>query len=110
MNTERRAFTRAHVALAVRYEADGEPARLGRIENISRGGVLLLVGLDDVPEGAQVRITFNDDRGIDHIVVGRIARSSPEGLLGVTFLEVDDTTFDYVERVLAGEEPDDRPR
>ncbi len=98
---ERRAFARVEVALAVRYSADGAFApRTGTVENISRGGVLLIVGADDVPEGAKVRITFADDAGVDHVVVGRVVRSSPEGMLGVTFLEVDERTFTYVETFL----------
>ena len=98
---ERRAFARVEVALAVRYSAEGVFApREGTVENISRGGVLLIVGAEDVPEGAKVRITFADDAGIDHVVVGRVVRSSPEGMLGVTFLEVDEPTFTYVDSVI----------
>lgn len=97
---ERRASSRVQVALAVRYESGDAGAREGRVENISRGGVLLVVGADAVPLDAKVRITFTDEAGVDRAVIGKVVRRSPEGMLGVTFLEVDDATFAYVESIL----------
>jgi len=97
---ERRAFARVQVALAVRYTDDDGIERSGRVENISRGGVLLVVGADGVPEGGLVRITFADEDGADHVVVGRVVRASPEGMLGVTFVELDERSFTFVDGIL----------
>ena len=100
-HAERRAFARVQVGLAVRYTAEDGFERDGRIENISRGGVLLVLGAGTAGVGTTLRINVPDGNGVDRILVGQVVRSSPDGLAGVTFLEVDDATLDYVEQVLA---------
>jgi c-di-GMP-binding flagellar brake protein YcgR len=99
---DRRRAERVKVSLAARYRPADDPSappRNGTIDNISRGG-LLLIGGETFPHGTRLHITFDDKDGGSHEIVSEVVRSQAMGGFGVAFVHVGDATLDYVRGVL----------
>ncbi|MBV8750764.1 MAG: PilZ domain-containing protein [Candidatus Eremiobacteraeota bacterium] len=96
---ERRDAIRVKVDVPARYRAGTSAEKPGRIDNISRGG-MLLVADEAIPEGTHLRIAFDDQQGRRHEIVGEVVRSAPMGRTGVSFVHIEDATLDYVRVVL----------
>jgi c-di-GMP-binding flagellar brake protein YcgR len=99
---DRRRAERVKVNLAARYRpADDHstPLRNGTIDNISRGG-LLLIGGETFSHGTRLHITFDDKDGASHEIVCDVVRSQAMGGFGVAFIHVGDATLEYVRGVL----------
>lgn len=96
---ERRGTIRVKVDVPVRYRLDDGVERTGTVDNISRGGVLL-VAESALDQKTRVRISFEDKGGKRHEVLGEVVRSAPMGRVGVSFVSVDDETLAFVRDVL----------
>ncbi len=99
---DRRRAERVKVSLAARYRPADNPSappRSGTIDNISRGG-LLLIGGETFPHGTRLHITFEDKDGESHEIVSEVVRSQAMGGFGVAFVHVGDATLEYVRGVL----------
>ena len=99
---ERRRAERVKVGLSARYRPADDPTapvRNGTIDNISRGGLLLVAG-ETFPEGTQLLIWFDDKAGGQHEILTDVVRSQAMGGFGVAFAQVEGPTLDYVRTVL----------
>jgi c-di-GMP-binding flagellar brake protein YcgR len=99
---DRRRTERVKVSLAARYrpaDAPSAPLRNGTIDNISRGG-LLLIGGETFPHGTRLHVSFDDKDGASHEIVCDVVRSQAMGGFGVAFIHVGDATLEYVRGVL----------
>jgi hypothetical protein len=99
---ERRIAARVKVEMAVAFSYDGKPAVPGKIENISRSGVLLT---SDIPvrQSAKVTITFTDPTTqLSHAVEGEVVRSVAAGKAGVAFVNIEQNVIDFLKRIVDG--------
>lgn len=99
---ERRDGERVKVSLPARYRVDGDASgreRAGTIDNISRGGLLLVAG-ETFRDGTRLRITFDDKHGGHHEIVSDVVRSRAMGGFGVAFVQVADATLAYLRTIL----------
>jgi hypothetical protein len=92
---ERRRAERVKVALRVRYRVDGGRERFGTIENISRTGMLLVVG-EQIPEQARVSVEVPGSEGVWETLVGEVVRSAAMGGFGIAFVHVDETALAFI--------------
>jgi c-di-GMP-binding flagellar brake protein YcgR len=98
---ERRAAERVKVQLDVTFTTGNGTPMTGRVENISRHGVLLVAPVALVAK-THVRITFSDpDSKSLHTIEGEVVRSAPAGKFGVSFVETDATALAFI-RSLVG--------
>ncbi|MGD0052093.1 MAG: PilZ domain-containing protein [Vulcanimicrobiaceae bacterium] len=95
---ERRGDERVKVTLPVRYRTGAGPDRYGTIDNISRGGLLLVAG-ETFPEGTELTITL-EGGGARHEIVSRIVRSTAMGGFAVAFVEVGPAALAFVREAL----------
>jgi c-di-GMP-binding flagellar brake protein YcgR len=99
---DRRAAERIKVSLAAQYRPADDPTappRNGTIDNISRGGLLLVAG-ETFAHGTRLLITFDDKHGHHHEIVSEVVRSQAMGGFGVAFVHIADSTLNYVRTVL----------
>jgi len=99
--SERRSAQRVKVSLEVTFTQNGGPPQAGRVENISRNGVLL-VAKTALAAKTRLRITFSDPANrAQQTIEGEVVRSAPAGTFGVSFVETDDAALAFV-RTLVG--------
>ena len=96
---ERRRAERVKVAVRVRYRVDGGKERFGTIENISRTGMLLVVG-EQIAENARVTVEFAGGDGQWQTLVGDVVRSAAMGGFGIAFVSVDDAALQFLRTAL----------
>jgi len=96
---EKRTSQRVEVRVPVRWYVDDGVEHKGTMQNVSRGG-MLLVAERALPAGDRVRVTFSGKDGAEHTVVGDVVRSTPLGTTGVSFVGIDDATLSFVREVL----------
>ena len=102
---DRRRTERVKVSLAARYRPADDPkapVHNGTIDNISRGG-LLLVGGETFEHGTRLVISFDGRDGERYEIVSDVVRSQAMGGFGVAFVHVNEATLDYVRTVLGVE-------
>jgi PilZ domain len=102
---DRRRTERVKVSLPARYRPADDvnaPAHNGTIDNISRGG-LLLVGGETFPHGTRLLISFDGKDGERHEITSDVVRSQAMGGFGVAFVHVAEPTLDFVRTILGVE-------
>ncbi len=99
MSEERRGAERVKVAVRVRYRVGDGKERFGTIENISRTGMLLVVG-EQIAENARVTVEFADSQGAWQSLAGDVVRSAAMGGFGIAFVSVDDEALQYLRSAL----------
>jgi len=96
---DRRTAERIRISLPVKYAINGGELRSGRVENISQGGVLLVID-ESLSEGAALQLVFEDPRGgLRHKVDGKVVRSATLRTFGVSFVQVDERLLDFVRHI-----------
>jgi len=100
-NPERRGAERVRVNLEVTFTAgDGSPMA-GKVENVSRTGVLLVAPVA-LASKTHVRITFFDpDSKSRQTIDGEVVRSAPAGKFGVSFVETDATALAFIRSLVS---------
>ena len=99
---DRRRAERVKVGLAARYRPANDhsaPPRNGTIDNISRGGLLLVAG-ETFTHGTRLHVSFDDKDGGSHEIICDVVRSQAMGGFGVAFVHVGEATLEYVRAVL----------
>jgi hypothetical protein len=99
---DRRTSERVRLSLPVQYSLNGGTLRSGRVENVSQGGVLLVVD-ETLSDGAVLELVFSDPRsGIRHKVGGTVVRSATLRSFGISFVQVHETLLDYIRHIPEG--------
>jgi c-di-GMP-binding flagellar brake protein YcgR len=94
-----RRYFRASVDIAVAYKLDNEEPRMGRIDDLSGGGVRLETA-EDLPAGTNLALNF-DMYGSPVTATGRVVMSFFDGgrklfLHGVAFATIDPAQQDAI--------------
>ena len=93
---ERRGAMRVKVSLDVTFVAGNAAPMTGRVENISRNGVLLIAAIA-LESKTHLTITFDDPISHSkHTITGEVVRSAAAGTFGVSFVETDDAALTFI--------------
>ena len=99
---ERRENQRVPLTLHVQYTLEDGEIRSGTVQNISKGGVLLVSDVV-VPLGTKLEIHFRDPKAERLVhVSGKVIRSAAAGEFGVSFVYMSSEASAFVQSASEG--------